>query len=54
MEASIETLCTHNTSWSTHQTHCHPTFSWDNKKILFTSDREGTTNLYLVNVPDHN
>ncbi|MEH7415322.1 oligogalacturonate lyase family protein [Neobacillus drentensis] len=51
-EASVERLCTHHTSWATHQTHCHPTFSWDNKKILFTSDREGTTNLYLVNIPD--
>ncbi|MBU8919380.1 oligogalacturonate lyase family protein [Bacillus sp. FJAT-29953] len=49
-EASIETLCTHMTSWNTQQTHCHPTFSWDNEKILFTSDREGTTNLYLVDI----
>lgn len=49
-EATIETLCTHMTSWNTQQTHCHPTFSWNNEKILFTSDREGTTNLYLIDV----
>lgn len=49
-EASVETLCTHMTSWNTQQTHCHPTFSWNNEKILFTSDREGTTNLYLVDI----
>lgn len=50
-EATIETLCTHMTSWNTQQTHCHPTFSWNNEKILFTSDKEGTTNLYLIDVP---
>ena len=49
--ATIQTLCTHHTSWNTHQTHCHPTFSWDNEKILFTSDREGVCNIYLVEVP---
>jgi oligogalacturonide lyase len=50
-KATIKTLCTHHTSWNTHQTHCHPTFSWNNEKILFTSDREGVCNIYLVEVP---
>ncbi|MEO2076808.1 MAG: oligogalacturonate lyase family protein [Bacillus sp. (in: firmicutes)] len=50
-KANIETLCTHKTSWNTQQTHCHPTFSWDNTKILFTSDRDGVCNLYLVELP---
>ncbi|MEH7331685.1 oligogalacturonate lyase family protein [Neobacillus drentensis] len=49
--ASIQTLCSHHTSWNNQQTHCHPTFSWNNEKILFASDREGVCNLYLVDVP---
>jgi oligogalacturonide lyase len=49
-EPTIKTLCTHMTSWNTQQTHCHPTFSWNNEKILFTYDREGTNNLYLVEI----
>ena len=44
----IKTLCTHGTSWHTQQSHCHPTFSWDNQKILFTSDKDGKCNLYLM------
>ena len=51
-QARIETLCTHQTSWYTQQTHCHPTFSWDSKKILFTSDRDGTCQLYLVHLDE--
>lgn len=47
-KVSIETLCTHKTSWNTQQTHCHPTFNWSGEEILFTSDREGSCNLYLV------
>lgn len=51
-KAEIETLCTHHTSWITQNTHCHPTFSWDNKNILFTSDRDGVCNLYLINLEE--
>ncbi|KKK33655.1 hypothetical protein WQ57_23535 [Mesobacillus campisalis] len=50
-QAEIQTLCTHGTSWNTQQTHCHPTFSWNNEKVLFTSDREGSCNLYLIDIP---
>lgn len=50
-KATIKTLCSHHTSWNTQQTHCHPTFSWNNEKILFTSDREGTCNLYVIELP---
>jgi oligogalacturonide lyase len=46
----IQTLCTHKTSWLTPQTHCHPTFGWNNRKILFESDREGRQNLYLLDL----
>jgi len=49
-EARLETLCTHQTSWYTQQTHCHPTFSWDNQKILYTSDRDGKCQLYLIHL----
>lgn len=45
----LQTLCTHNTSWYTQRTHCHPTFSWGGDKILFASDRDGNCNLYIVN-----
>lgn len=49
-EPALQTLCTHNTSWYAHRTHCHPTFSWGGDKILFTSDREGKCNLYMVDI----
>jgi oligogalacturonide lyase len=44
----LRTLCTHNTSWYKQQTHCHPTFNWQGDQVLFTSDRDGKCNLYLV------
>ncbi len=49
-QAALQTLCTHKTSWYTQQVHCHPTFSWDSRKILFTSDRDGKGNLYLFDM----
>lgn len=50
-KANLKTLCTHNTSWCKGDTHPHPTFSWDNSKILFRSDRDhGNVQLYLVNL----
>ncbi|VBB08431.1 oligogalacturonate lyase [Lucifera butyrica] len=52
--AKIKTLCAHNTSWRTQQSHCHPTFSWDNEKILFVSDRDGTNHLYMLEAQDGN
>lgn len=49
---TIETLCTHNTSWRWQHVHCHPCWSWDDKRILFASDRdeEGKAQLYMVNM----
>jgi oligogalacturonide lyase len=43
----------HNTSWKTlngsrQVTHPHPSFTPDNKSILFTSDKDGKPALYLV------
>lgn len=49
---SIESLCTHHTSWSTGGRHCHPTFGWNGSKILFLSDKDGNRNLYLMDLED--
>ncbi|MCL2900130.1 oligogalacturonate lyase [Brenneria tiliae] len=47
----------HNTSWKVLQgdrqvTHPHPSFTPDDKQILFTSDVDGKPALYLARVPD--
>ena len=47
-EAQLQVLCNHNTSWHTQSAHCHPTWSWDGKQILYASDHGGRVNLYLV------
>ena len=49
---TMEILCEHNTSWLSHNVHCHPTWSWSNDKILFASDRDklGCAQLYMVNM----
>lgn len=51
-KASYEVLCEHNTSWLGHGSHCHPTWSWSNDKILFASDRDkmGYAQLYLIDM----
>ncbi|MBE6965934.1 MAG: hypothetical protein E7441_07885 [Ruminococcaceae bacterium] len=47
---SFEVLCEHNTSWLYQNTHCHPTWGWTDKKILFASDceKQGCSQLYLI------
>jgi oligogalacturonide lyase len=47
-EAKLQVLCNHKTSWHTQSAHCHPTWSWDGKQILYASDCDGRVNLYLV------
>ncbi len=47
-EAKLQVLCNHKTSWHTQSSHCHPTWSWDGKQILYASDHGGHVNLYLV------
>ena len=47
-EAKLKVLCHHKTSWHTQSAHCHPTWSWDGKQILYASDYGGHVNLYLV------
>jgi oligogalacturonide lyase len=49
-KAELEVLCSHNTSWLSKKSHCHPTWSWDGSKILYASDSSGNINLYLVEV----
>jgi oligogalacturonide lyase len=46
----LEVLCQHGTSWFTQSSHCHPTWSWDGRHILYASDRGGQVNLYLIDL----
>ncbi len=48
----LQVLCNHKTSWHTQSSHCHPTWSWDGKRVLYASDYGGCVNLYLVNLED--
>ena len=45
-------LCEHRCSFHSQKVHAHPRFTPDQKQILFTSDRNGYGNLYVVDVPD--
>lgn len=45
-------LCLHRSSFHIQQCHVHPRFSPDGRQVLFTSDRIGYGNVYLVDVPD--
>lgn len=49
-------VCRHDTSWAeykgnTQTTHPHPSFTPDEKRVLFSSDREGKPALYLADLP---
>lgn len=44
-------LCAHNGSRHIQQNHIHPRFSPDNRHVLFTSDRTGYGQVYLVEIP---
>jgi oligogalacturonide lyase len=46
--ARLETLCHHKTSWHTQSSHCHPTWSWDGRRILYASDHGGRVQIYLI------
>jgi oligogalacturonide lyase len=46
----LEVLCSHKTSWHTQSSHCHPTWSWDGRRILYASDVGGRVNLYLLDL----
>lgn len=44
-------LCEHRCSFHSQKVHAHPRFTPDGKKLLFTSDKNGYGNLYLVDLP---
>ncbi|MBM7573470.1 oligogalacturonate lyase family protein [Aquibacillus albus] len=45
-------LCEHRCSFHVQKVHAHPRFSPDGKKLLFTSDKNGYGNLYLIDLPE--
>lgn len=50
-DAQIKILANHNTTWKYQRSHCHPTFSWDGKKILYAADTDDKTcNLFLIHL----
>ncbi len=46
--ALIKPLCFHGTSWRDQASHCHPTFDWEGRYILWGSDFGGKNNLYMI------
>lgn len=48
--ARLKLLCRHNTSWLSQRSHPHPIFTPDDANVIFTSDMEGTCNVYMVPV----
>jgi oligogalacturonide lyase len=51
-KALCEPLCTHNSSWDTQPSHPHPIISPDGEWVLYSSDCDGTTNVYMVSIGD--
>ena len=52
-KAKMKVLANHNTTWHYQRSHCHPTFSWNGKKLLYAADTdEWHDNLFLVDVPE--
>ena len=47
-----QVLCYHGTSWYGQNTHCHPTFSWNSNKILYTSDQNNRCNIYCLELQE--
>lgn len=47
-KATHEVLCNHKTSWHTQSSHCHPTWDWDDSRILYASDHGGRVQIYLL------
>lgn len=45
-------LCEHRCSFHVQKVHAHPRFSPDGNQLLFTSDKNGYGNLYIVDLPD--
>jgi len=47
-KATHQVLCSHHTSWHTQSSHCHPTWDWDGRRILYASDHGGRVQLYML------
>jgi oligogalacturonide lyase len=47
-KAELKPLCFHGTSWYGQSAHCHPTFDWDGRFVLWTSDFGGRHNIYMI------
>lgn len=45
-------LCELRCSFHSQKVHAHPRFTADGKRMLFTSDKNGYANLYLVDLPE--
>jgi oligogalacturonide lyase len=43
-------LCAHGTSWKSQMSHPHPIFTRDDKFVIFSSERNGRTNVYKARV----
>jgi len=50
--AIVHRLCRHDTSGKTQNSHGHPIFSPDDRWVLYTSDKGGTCNVYMAEVPE--
>ncbi|TBL70776.1 oligogalacturonate lyase family protein [Paenibacillus thalictri] len=50
--AQAKLLAEHRCSFHVQKVHAHPRFSPDGSKLLFTSDRSGYANLYLLDIPE--
>lgn len=47
-KANMKLLCRHDTSWKAQRAHPHPIFTPDDSSVIFDSDREGNSNIYLA------
>lgn len=46
--AKQKILCVHGTSWTAQNCHPHPIWFPDDSRVLFDTDREGHTNIYIA------
>lgn len=46
-------LCSHFSTFKTQNDHAHPRFTPDRQQVIFSSDRDGKTNIYLAQLPEY-
>jgi len=50
-EKPVTTVLTrHSTSWVNQGAHCHPTFGWKDKRIIYTTDCTGSPQIYMLEI----